>query len=211
MAKLRGAQRHKWFLAPLLCFLAEGKDYGQHMSKFQQQLFREQAARAQSASADASSDLLKLLGHPRLLQQLQSLGGVAADLVSHGPEALLRWLRAEMEVTELLTSFPADAAEEPIMCGMNLSIATSAQHLYNSWELKVLGLSFHCDLNEQEMEDVMQQSFYGCRAFAGGLARPSSLTEATDRVIYVAYNIMRLDEGASRLNFIYVLLFSASS
>ena len=200
MAKLSGTQPHAWLLAFLFVFLAESQDYDQRMSKFQRQLFQEQAARAQSASAAASSDLLNLLGHPRLLQHLQSFGGVAADLARQGPEALLNRLRADMEVTELLTSFPADAAEEPIMCGMNLSIATSAQHLYNSWELNVLGLSSHCDFDEQKMEDMMQQSFFGCRAFTGGLAQPSSITEARDRLIYVAYNIMRLDEGVCRLN-----------
>ena len=201
MTKLSGNQPLKWFLAVLPVFLAEGQNYDQRMSKFQQQLFKEQAARAQSASAAASSDLLNLLGNPRLLQHLQSLGGVAADLARQGPEALLSRLRADMEVTELLTSFPADATEEPVMCGMNLSIATSAKHLYNSWELNVLGLWSNCDLDEQEMEDVMQQSFFGCRAFTGGLARPSSIVEARDRLIYVAHNIMRLDEGECRLKF----------
>ena len=201
MAKLSASQPRQWCFALLLVFLAEGQDYDQRMSKFQQQIFQEQAAKAQSASAAASGDLLNLLGHPRLLQHLESLGGVAAHLARQGPEALLSRLREDMEVTELLTSFPADAAEEPIMCGMNLSIATSARHLYNSWELDVLGLSSNCDRGEQEMEDVMQQSFFGCRAFKGGLARPSSITEARDRLIYVAYNIMRLDEGACRWKF----------
>lgn len=168
------------------------------MSAFQRRVFQNKSLLAQSASTAATPELLKLLGDPQMFWALQKLGGEAAALAVQGPHVLLKRLREEVAVTEILTGFPASNLEvaSALMCGMNLSIVSSADHLYNSWELEVLNLSSqNCSDVEQEAEDKMQQVFFGCRPFKAGKSKPGSLREAQDRITYAAQNIMRLDEG----------------
>lgn len=162
----------------------------------QADLCRRAAAEAALAAPVAMARLLELAAAPATRHFLRQLDS-ASKLHLLEPEELLRRLRAELQVAELVHNFgaSADPAKEG-NCGLGVTLqpekGPGAPYFYTGWMLQALGL-IPVDVKNNVYTDAAERFFFGYPPFPN--ASCPDVATASQRPTYAALNMYRSSGG----------------
>lgn len=196
-----------WWPAALAAWAALAAAAPPRQSDYQRHAFKLIRARASLASRAATPSVLAALddaGFRALLAQL------LPDFAALGAAELLRHLRDEIAVAEMIHNLPANTSEVSAFNAVDADLAMLSEMSYlpNQWEVGYVranrsepGTLLEWMLPQAAAETGM----YGLRPFTGGGMPgfedfggwPASLTEAEERPVYTSLNVFRVDMGVS--------------
>lgn len=164
-------------------------------TEFQVEHFEKIARIAEVASQAAEQDLLEQLQRDEFRYYL---GQCCPGLVNLSAGELLAKLRAERQVAEIASGFPA--AEKDYHDGAGdytLDIADRTTWYQNQWEVGVEGgADFHNGSGWDGIQDALETDLYGLRRFKHAGA-PASMAEAQERGSYFVLNTIHSAAGSA--------------
>lgn len=153
----------------------------------QRALFAVKAAEAKEASDAATPAVLDFLASEELHEALERCCPRAAAMSA---QALLESLRRELRASELAHTF--SAVPSGLFVDVTLQALSNMTWFPNEWQAALLAGGVPMEQG-QIVSDRAQVEIFGCSAFATGNA---TWAEASDRLIYAASNMRRLDTAA---------------
>eukprot|EP01062_Namystynia_karyoxenos_P006057 TRINITY_DN1211_c0_g1_i1.p1 TRINITY_DN1211_c0_g1~~TRINITY_DN1211_c0_g1_i1.p1 ORF type:complete len:492 (+),score=83.03 TRINITY_DN1211_c0_g1_i1:80-1477(+) len=149
-------------------------------------------AAARHLSAAARPELLEFLGSPPFKRQLEVFG---PELAALSAEELLERFDREVPVHEIVHNIRSVHPGRPdVAAALDNTLATMEgfPYFFNPWQLQALNL-FNASNNPDGPENFAETQIMGFPRFKNRTW--PSFEEASDRVIYGASNLWRIDSG----------------
>jgi hypothetical protein len=158
----------------------------------QQAVYSRVASAAAALSAKATPELLRVFDSTEMRKHLKQCCASIATIPSTD---LLEKLRREVRVGELVHNFEREGRDDQLQLGD----ASNSTFFPNLWELSFLNLtSRNSSHHHVGPEDCAERGLYGFEDFTAqknGQPYPATYTEAANRPVYTAWNILRTDMG----------------
>jgi len=168
-------------------------------TEWQRRNFEQVSDAARLASERALPDLLAALDGGALRERLAKQCATLA--ANSSASELLRRLRAEYSVAEVVSSFDAESPsggpfKNPFWWSFTLADGMAGDELLNQWEVRIKhNESFNGGKGWFSVQDDVEVKLYGLRPFESH-GSPRSDSEAAERSIYALLNLAGADGGS---------------